>query len=265
MEPNFRKASHVESNGEGRFTGAVEPSWLQGRGAFGGLAIGMAVRALQRGESRALRSLTAELPGPLVPGAVDIEVEVMREGRGLTARQATVRQEGTVRLRVSGLFGTPRSEGLDLPAGNAPEAKPADEVEPIEGKLPPAFTQHLEYRCTGPFPFSRGTEPRAEGWVKFRDPLPELGPAELAGLADAYWPSVLAMHDRFIPMATISFMLHLTSAAQGLDPKQPLLYRARTETVSSGYLYELRELWTADGRLVALNPQTFSIAPTAAP
>lgn len=268
MEPNFERASHAEpaSSDEPtenrRYAGAVDASWLQGRGAFGGLAIGMALRAMQHGEPRPLRSLTAELPGPLVVGPNEIEVERMRHGRGLTARQATVRQDGKIRLRVSGLFGTARAEELDMPAAKGPTPPPPSEVAPLTGQLPPTFTQHLVYRPTGPMPFSGADDPSAEGWVSFKEPVTRLGAPELVALADAYWPSILATKQRFIAMATISFMLHLTSAAEGLDPAEPLFYRARTETVSSGYLYELRELWTADGRLVALNPQTFSIAPT---
>ena len=45
----------------------------------------------------------------------------------------------------------------------------------------------------------------------------------------------------------------------GLDPEAPLLYRATAPVATDGYCLETRELWSEDGRLVAINHQTFVI------
>jgi acyl-CoA thioesterase len=43
------------------------------------------------------------------------------------------------------------------------------------------------------------------------------------------------------------------------DPDAPLLYRATAPVCADGYYLETRELWGADGRLVAINHQTIAI------
>lgn len=56
--------------GDGRFEGEVPDGWQQGRGAFGGLALGLLARAAEASlddASRTLRSITAEICGPATP------------------------------------------------------------------------------------------------------------------------------------------------------------------------------------------------------
>ena len=60
-------------------------------------------------------------------------------------------------------------------------------------------------------------------------------------------------------MATLAFTLDIVGGAAGLAPDAPLLYRATAPVCTDGYALETRELWTADGRLVAINQQTFVV------
>ena len=55
-------------------------------------------------------------------------------------------------------------------------------------------------------------------------------------------------------MATVAFTLQLLGGAPAGD--DPLYFRSTNPAIRDGYVSEQRELWTADGRLVALNPQT---------
>ncbi|MEQ9075843.1 MAG: thioesterase family protein [Sandaracinaceae bacterium] len=255
----FRDVCKV-SVGEEGLRCDVPEGWEQGRGAFGGLGIGLALRALEREEpERPLRALTAELPGPLLAGPATIETRALRRGTGLSSLEATLSQEGEVKVRVTGLFGVARAEDVAF-SPPAPEVTPWRDVPPLSGEaLPPRFARHFQYRVTGPPPFSAGDEARASGWIQFTEPLDAWGGAELAALADAWWPSFFARLDGFRPMGTVTFTLQLTEAARDLDPTQPLYYRARSDVASAGYVSEHRELWTPDGRLVALNPQTFVV------
>jgi hypothetical protein len=66
----------------------VEPGWAQGRGAFGGLVIGTLVRAavVAVGDaSRIVRSVTAELVGPVVVGEATLHLDRLRQGAGVSA------------------------------------------------------------------------------------------------------------------------------------------------------------------------------------
>jgi Thioesterase-like superfamily len=61
------------------------------------------------------------------------------------------------------------------------------------------------------------------------------------------------------PMATIAFTLEVVGELDGLDPDAPLIYRAAAPVCGGGFFVETRELWGEDGRLVAINHQTFAI------
>ena len=59
---------------------------------------------------RPLRSLTAELCGPVMPGPATISVEPLRRGSGVTTLAARLEQGGEVLAHVVGVFGRPREE-----------------------------------------------------------------------------------------------------------------------------------------------------------
>ena len=61
------------------------------------------------------------------------------------------------------------------------------------------------------------------------------------------------------PIGTIAYTLDIVDGAAGLDPDAPLLYRGTVAVAGDGYFLETRELWGEDGRLVALNHQTFAV------
>ena len=61
------------------------------------------------------------------------------------------------------------------------------------------------------------------------------------------------------PIGTVAYQLQVVGSLEGLDPEAPLFHRARALATSEGYSSELRELWGEDGRLVALNQQTFVV------
>jgi len=255
----------VNACGDGLYETEVPDGWQQGRGAFGGLTIAYAVRAMEERESeRPLRALTAELPGPLGLGRAEIRVSTLRRGRGVTTLEAHITQpdengELSVRGRVSGVFGGERPDDRTF-AGPPPKMGSWQDAPPIpDGALPPRFARHFEYRVTGPFPFSGGDAPVAEGWIRPREPLNSWGAAEVVAMADAYWPAIFATQTAPRPMATIAFTLHLQPIATSLPTNAPLYYRARASSAGGGYVSEARELWTQEGALVALNPQTFVV------
>lgn len=254
---DFSRASAVEPIDEGRFRADVPDGWQQGRGAFGGLGIGIAIRAMERVESeRPLRALTAELPGPLLPGEVEVRVEALRRGSGMTTLEAKIVQGGEVKVRASGVFGLARVEH----ALGAPIAIPDwRAIAPIPaGAMGPPFSRFFEYRVTGPAPFSGGSEAIVEGFTR---PIGEArwGAAELAAMADAYWPALFSTMSGPRPMATVTYTLQLTAKAHALDASAPLFFRSRVLGAEGGFVSELRELFDASGELVAINPQTFVI------
>lgn len=250
----------------GRYSIEIPDGWQQGRGAFGGLVIGMLARAIEDFEGepeRAIRSITAELGGPALAGPASIAVERQRAGSSVSVVTARLEQAGDVQAHAVAVLGRARRSVVDhceLPPPSAAAMRPWRDVEPFawsEGW--PPFARHVEFRCTGPMPFSGGGEAIAEGWVRFRARPSRRDVAHLAALADGWWPALFSTWTTPRPMATIAYTLQVLAGFDGLDPEAPIFHRARAVASRDGYVVEIRELWGEDGRLLALNEQTFVV------
>lgn len=253
-----------------RFQAEIPDGWQQGRGAFGGLILANLVRALSafdaapvtaEGSQRRLRSLTAEICGPVLVGPAPIRVERLRTGSGVSTLAARIEGGGEVLAHAVGVFAKKRSDDTDFCHVPAPAMPPWRDVPVIDMAPPmaPVFTPHFEFRAIPPPPYSGSADAVASGWIRPRDPGPARDAAYITACMDAYWPAVLARLSAFRPMATIAFTLELIGDLDGLDPDAPLFYTARGHAARDGYAVETRELWGEDGRLVARNHQTFAV------
>jgi acyl-CoA thioesterase len=260
---DFAEASRVEASGEGRYRADFPDGWQQGRGTFGGLVLGTLARAMEHAETdrdRVFRALNGEVVGPVQPGVAEIAVSALRRGSGLSSWEARLTQNGEVLARASAIFGRERSRDHDVTELTRPVMKPWGEVETVVIAPPmgPRFARVYEYRPTGPMPFAGGDRAVTEGWVRLRKPA-AMDVAVLIGAVDAYWPASFARATAPRPMATVSFTFELMADPATLDASEPLYYRAVAAGGYGGFVAEQRELWTADGTLVALNPQTFAV------
>lgn len=255
--------------GDGAFTLDVPDGWQQGRGAFGGLVLAALARAADAAvadPARTLRTLTGELVGPVQPGRADLTTEVLRAGSGVTTVAVRLAQAGEVQAYAVVTLGKPRA-AYDAPPRLPPpfeaDARPWREVPAIPPGIGamPAFARHVEMRPLGPPPFTSGNATAdAAGWVRARAPGARRDAAYVVFLADAWWPAVLPTFAAPRPMATLAFTLSVVGTLDGLDPEAPLYHRGRGLVARDGYAVELRELWGEDGRLIALNQQTFVVA-----
>jgi acyl-CoA thioesterase len=246
----------------------VPEGWGMNRGSFGGLAIASVIRAIEErtdDRARTVRSVTAQIPMPITQGPTQITVEVLRTGSNVSTTRAQLTQDGAVKLHaVAVLAATRRGAGptawLDLVPPEAPSWRTLEptKVGPAETFSAPEFTQHFEYRVVEGLPMSGGPA-RSVGWIRSRLPGGLRDAAHVAALADAWWPAALVKLTQPRPMATIVFTLDVIAGLDGLDPEAPLLYRGTVPVMCDGYFLETRELWGEDGRLVAINHQTFAI------
>jgi hypothetical protein len=248
----------------------VPDGWRQGRATFGGLVVGALVSAIEQHvaePARTLRSVTAELPGPVEPGPVEIAVDTLRRGNNVSTVRAALWQHGEIRSHAVAVAAASRTGAGKTAAGTAawndlscPVAPPWPEVSPLPMTgLPgaPEFAQQFEYRVVDGIPRSGAT--RVLGWVRSRDPGAPRGAAYLAAMIDAWWPVGFARLAATRPMVTIAFTLELCAGLDGLDPEAPLLHHATAPVCTDGYMLETRQLWAEDGRLVAVNHQTFAM------
>jgi len=244
---------------EGAFVLDVPAGWEQGRGAFGGVVVGAMARAAIASEpeaQRTLRAVSAEILSPVVAGPAEVTVEVLKRGSGVTALDVRIRQDGEVRARGTFTLAKTRVEGRDLAPRDPPVIVPFESVAraPVGPPFGPAFGQHLDFRPTGPAPFSGAREPGAEGWVHALE-ASSWGPPEWLALVDAYWPTILATEPAPRPAVTLTYAAQILTDA----PRGPLYYRARALGGRDGFVGELRELFAPDGTLVVVNPQVIAI------
>ncbi len=249
---------------DGTFAIDVPDGWQQGRGAYGGLVLASLVRALEAAvgdRQRPLRSLTAEIPGATLPGPASIRVEILRAGSGVTTAAARLEQGGELRAHAVGVLGRDRATDARAPDPGSPPALPPWPDVPVfpTDDAVPTFAKHVELRLEGPSPFARGARPELEGFIRFREPGAGRDAAHLAALVDGFWPAAFALWSAPRPVGTVAFALTVTGDPARLDPTRPAAYRARTLAAHGGYMAELRELWTENGELLAINQQTIAI------
>ncbi|MBL8909261.1 MAG: thioesterase family protein [Archangium sp.] len=240
----------------------VPDGWQQGRGAFGGFLTAAMIRVLEKSNtSRPLRSLTAEFFAPVVTGGAQLTHEVLRAGNAMTTSTVRLLQDGEVCAHAVGVLGSSRVNDRDQVRLEKPVMKPWRECEvlPVEAPMGPVFAQHVEFRPTGPMPFSGAKEPVTEGWVRFKQQGEKRDAALLAAIADTYWPALFLLEEMPRPMATVAFTFQPFANFQGLAPEAPFFIRAKLAAADAGYTVEFREVWGEDGRLLALNQQTFVI------
>ncbi len=256
---SFDELLTARRTGAGAYVADIPDGWQQGRGAFGGLSLGIMVRALEdtAGPERPLRTVSAQLLAPVLPGEVTLAVEKLREGNAVSTLRITMTQNGEVVAHGVGVHGGARPSGPSWQRVEPPSPLPWRELTPMTGPSPPApvFTQHFEVRTVASLPFMGGTA-TIDGWVRPRAAASRRDAAWVAAVADAWWPVVVVEMTTPRPIGTITFGLQLF----GVEPDDaPLRYRATAPAAADGYITELSELWTEDGRLVAMNQQVIAV------
>lgn len=242
----------------------IHEGWGQGRGAYGGLTIAAAIRAIEAHVAdprRRVRSVTAELPGPTRVGTASFAVATLRSGSSVTVARAALSQGRDVTAHAVAVLAASRPID-DPPTWRdlvRPEAPPWQSVAPLPPDGPyPEFSRHFEYRIVAGIPLAGGA-PHVVGWLRAHRPGEARDAAFVAAMIDAWWPAALVRASAMRPLATIAFTLELVDDAHAIDREAPLLYRGTVPIAGDGYFLETRELWTGDGRLLAINHQTFAV------
>lgn len=254
------------------FDWQVEDGWQQGRGAYGGLVIGVMVRAAElavNDASRAVRSVSAELCGPVVVGVARVGVELLRSGSGMTTVAVRVVQletgtDGQSQMAVQAhavvILGKVRVKDSAWNELTPPLATHwTDTVALPSLPMMPAFANQFEYRPFGDPPYAEAEQAQAIAWIQPRENMSQSSAAWVVAMSDVVWPSMMVRFAGPRPMATVSYLLEIVADWADLDPNRPLLHVGRTPVSQNGYTVEFRELWSDSGELVALNQQTIVI------
>jgi len=257
--------------GDGRTAFDVPDDWLQGRTSFGGLVSVFAVQAMRDAAGTSwpadvtLRALQTNFIAPVEAGALEVTVQVLREGRNIRQVQALVRQRDAPCALMVGVFGTDRATTLPPlhPVRPAP-ARSVDELpqHPFTAGRRPNFTAHLDMRwADGGPPFSGSPDWHASIHLRLLDAdAATLSPELMTVLMADVSPSPALSHfSEPVPASSVSWALELRRLpdAEVLDG----WWRADNRAIAAegGYVNQQSMLWSPGGTLAALAYQVVTV------
>ena len=200
---------------------------------------------------------------PAETGAIEIQTELVRAGRGMATAEARLIQGGKERVRVLSTFSRLADANGRTALFNGPPdlPPPADCLDPLDGRSIEGVTiaDRVEYRMPEAPGWWRGSpsgDPSSVLWARFKEPRdPDV--LSLPLMVDAAAPAVLELGE--IGSATLALTVHV----RGNPAPGWLACRASTRYVVDGYHEEDFEIWDSNGRLVAQARQ-LAVLPAAA-
>lgn len=258
---SFDEVTALRGGDDGVFHAELTQDWAQGRASFGGVVSALGLRASARtaGEGRALRSVMVDFAAAVAPGPVDVRVEVLRAGKALTHLSSRIEQNGQCCAVVTAAWGGARKSAISVDGERAPQVMKPDAITPfpyIEG-VTPVFTQHFDYRWTGPgIPFTGQQKAELGGWVRHKEPAVLDGAGVLA-LIDAWPAPVLPLLEKPAPASSVTWMVNLAALPEAgtFSPDAWWLFDAVATGARDGYADVSGRLWSPAGELVATSRQ----------
>lgn len=250
---------------EGHFQGQITPEWAQGRAAFGGLLTSAAIKAMEatcQHPERRVRSALTSFIAPVGPGAVQLQLQVLREGRSVSHMEARIQQGDKLCAVILAGLGASRSTRVRIPPPPRPEAPGPEGLSamPFLPGLTPNFTQHFEYRWTGKgLPFSGHEEAHVQGWIRPRGEG-AVDNAIMPSLMDAWPPPVWSIAESPVPGSTLTWQANMMADIndKGWTCEDWWFHEARSHVSDEGYSDMVSRLWSPDGKLAATSRQLFA-------
>ncbi len=261
MASRFVTDTAVAPEGGGAYRASIDPAWWIIRGPNGGYLAAIVARAALAevaGTGQRLRSLTLHYLRAPVVGPCRVMVGVERRGRTLTSM--TVRLTQDDQPVVIGVAATavdrdgPVFSDLPMPVV-APPAEPTPPTPDVPGTPRiPLRDQFEQQTRLGPPRESGETADEAltGGWIRLADPT-DVDEVVVTALTDAWTPAVFSRIADPLGVPTVDLTIHFRDPAPGRP--EWTFARFRTRHASGGYLEEDGELWSRDGRLLALSRQ----------
>jgi acyl-CoA thioesterase len=234
---------------------------------FGGVSMYTALRAMQEALDRPelpLVTANAIFLAPVPAGPVEIDVDLLRDGRNASQVAADVHVPGSgPALRVHGVFGRAHDTHLafrDVPVPEVP--LPHQVAPPPLPERPNPFGQIPFHDQTAWLPVSPLDDPgrgRFASWVRLhREPRladGSLDPLLLAVHGDVLGPAVgRALGPSDAPMMVLSLEIGIRFIATPVTPW--VLQEIEAWHIGDGYATGPARLWDEDMRLCAIANQT---------
>jgi acyl-CoA thioesterase len=144
----MRETAIAPADRPGRFTAVLSDDWCAPVLPQGGLVTALAARAMAAAldaPQQRLRSVSTVFAAPVRPGAVEIDVAVLRRGRSISQVVATVRSEGEDTGHTSvAVFGAARA-GFEFTDVAPPAVPPPEACRSFRDPPPPSFAARVRF------------------------------------------------------------------------------------------------------------------------
>lgn len=259
MTSEFDADTAVTRHDDGSYSARLTDQWNVGERPNGGYLMATALRAVADAVDQPHPlTVTCHFLRPPTPGLIELDVEVVRQGRSLATGAARMTRDGVEYARIITAFGDlTATEGATVVTGAPPDLPPPEACPTARGTMPGRASAAIVERFDLRFhPATLGwardaPTGRAEvgGWIRFADGRdPDL--LALVQIVDAFPPTVFDLGvTGWVP--TLELTVHLRARPA------PGWLRAwlSTRFLIDGYLEEDAEVYDADGALVAQSRQ----------
>ncbi len=270
----FDADTQVAPAGDGRWRADVGDGWsgLEGRPNGGYLFVTALAGITEALDGAQPLTVTAHFLRPGSVGPAEVDVEVVRRGRTISTATASLRQDGTDRLRLlaayasgpaplaagSSGFSTAMTAGFatEAPAIPGPDECRSLPMRTAAGSI--TIADRFDYRVTPTSRWIRGEmsgTAQLDGWIRFVDGrAPDLASVPL--VVDAFPPVIYEVADGVV-VPTVELTVHFRR-----EPVDGWLQaRVRSHALIGGMIEEDVELWDSAGQLVAMSRQLAQVQP----
>lgn len=257
---SFDAATKI-AGGPGHWKGNLEEGWDILGVTNGGYTMSIAARAMGAElDGRRLISITGSFVNPAGAGPIEIDVDVLKQGRSLSTARATITKDDRDIVYVTGVYSDPERpiHDTDVVLGSPPDLPDPDDcfrVEPAtDAPFPPPVTGKIDLRIhpddVGWATGEPHGKPLVRGWFRLRDGEP-LGEAAIVFATDALPPAIFNADTDVGWTPTVD----LTVQVRNPEPSGWLASQMSSRFITSGMLEEDGEIWDESGTLVALSRQ----------
>jgi len=261
----FVAASSWEPLGNHSWRGEPAATWLQGKGAFGGILAASYLRAFSSVVAdpvRVPKSLTVHFCASTRTQPTTMTARLERVSALVTHVSGRMEQDGQPVTIASATFAAGRTRTLAYQDDVMPTVMPFAETHDAAGNhMFPAFAQHFEYRfCGGHMPFSSANESYMAAWMRVRVPL-VVDAVVASALLDAMPPAIFTRMDKRGMAASVDFSMQFyeTFPLPDTTADEAYLCTVRSRWAAHGYTEQFNQLWRSDGKLLAQCRQVMAI------
>lgn len=255
----FADDTSLEQIGDHRWKAQLQKGWRIGRVPNGGYVLALLGRAISQSLNDAdPLSINAFYLEPTTLGEADIQVEILRMGKGTQFATARMYQEGSLKVIANAAYtnlanlkgptntvmtmpDVPAFDKVDVPAHNILEIHKTIDTRIVKGR---EFFDTQKPTGTGEF----------IAYMQYVDGA-DIKPIDLLMFGDMMPPPSFTL----VPNVGWVPTVEMTVQLRGAPAPGPILCHARSHTLIRGVTEQDCEIWDSKGDLVAVGRQTMKV------